>query len=143
MAARSVLCVLLVALLSLASAFTIGETLTGRQKRQLRSAAGRLAAEKQLRSVVVAEPARSAAEVSEQLDVGELVRARFPNAQKKKEVRARYVDGPQHETPILPCACARYRQPLLQTSSWASWATQLWRRCWGIPRCSIVRRAVG
>ena len=47
--------------------------LSGRQKRQLRSAAGRLAAQKELRSVLVTEPARSAEEVSAQLDAGELV----------------------------------------------------------------------
>jgi len=63
-------------------------SLTGRQKRQLRSIASRLAAEKQLRSVIVSESTRSADEISSQLDAGELVRARFQLADSKKEVSA-------------------------------------------------------
>ena len=60
--------------------------LTGAQRRALRSHAGRLAAAKQLRYVLISDPARSAAEVSEQLKIGELVRCKF-NVTKKKEAK--------------------------------------------------------
>lgn len=81
------LLLLLALLLSpLSSAYTIGDALTGKQKRQLRAVAGRLAAAKELRSVIVADPARSAVEVSKELDMNELVRARFPHVEKKREV---------------------------------------------------------
>ncbi|KAL3932787.1 MAG: hypothetical protein SGPRY_000559 [Prymnesium sp.] len=72
----------------LSSAYTIGDALTGKQKRQLRAVAGRLAAAKELRSVIVADPARSALEVSKELDMNELVRARFPHVEKKREAAA-------------------------------------------------------
>jgi RNA-binding protein YhbY len=60
-------------------------SLSGSQKRQLRATAGRLASEKLLRSVIISEPARSASALSQQLDAGELVRARFAHAESKKE----------------------------------------------------------
>ncbi|KAL1496572.1 hypothetical protein AB1Y20_014177 [Prymnesium parvum] len=79
---------LLVLLLTHAGALSLGGTLSGKQKRQLRAVAARLASAKQLRSVIVTDTSRSAADVSAQLDSHELVRARFPRAEKKKEAAA-------------------------------------------------------
>lgn len=61
--------------------------LSGRQKRQLRSHAGRLAMSKQLRSIIVSDPKRSAGDLSAQLEANELVRARFPEVGKKAEAK--------------------------------------------------------
>lgn len=62
--------------------------LTGAQRRRLRAHAGRQAADKTLRYVIVADVQRSADEVRQQLATSEIVRCKFSLAEKKVEAKA-------------------------------------------------------
>ena len=69
------------------NALCVGPVLTGGQRRQLRTHAGRLAAAKALHYVKVSDVERSSAEVDQQLEAVELVRCKFA-VLKKAEAKS-------------------------------------------------------
>ena len=89
--AHSVLFAVLLLLHLASSGFSAPLEITGRQRRELRSLAGRLEQSKELRRMHCVEPSVGATELREQLAAGGasagLVRCKFPMVEKKVEVR--------------------------------------------------------
>ena len=89
-------------------------SLTGTQRRQLRTIAGRREAAKTLHRMNVTEPARSAAELDTVLRAAELVRCKFPVLHKREvsplaEELAALVDPPAEVAQVIGHTALLYR----------------------------------